>query len=255
MKFAYSTPTADEAQRCVLFDNYQRIGYDGLELKCDQFADDLDDPQRFKDAWGDRPGVAAGLITGGRLDEEGLASLRQVFSFAAVVGAELVIYCHGASREGMTRDDLKAHARAFSQIGKEALQAGAKLSLHNHFNNPVMTHEDIEAFFGAADTDAIGLTVDTAHLAKSGVDDIAGVIRDFAGAIDNFHLKDFVDGQWRVLGEGAIDFGPIFQAIREVGYDGWVSTDEESGADILAAMTTCYAFMKDGLPQALSPGG
>ena len=51
----------------------------------------------------------------------------------------------------------------------------------------------------------------------------------------------------RVLGEGNIDFEPIFRSIKEIGYDGWVSTDEESGSEVLEAMETCMAFMKEGL--------
>ena len=65
--------------------------------------------------------------------------------------------------------------------------------------------------------------------------------------IDNFHLKDFADGEFRVLGTASIDFDPIFAAIRDIDYDGWISTDEESGADLLEAMEHCLHFMKDGL--------
>lgn len=89
----------------------------------------------------------------------------------------------------------------------------------------------------------VGLTVDTAHLVKSGVSDIAGLIRDLRDVIDNFHLKDFADGCFRVLGTGDIDFGPVFAAILETGYDGWLSADEESGADVVEAMRQCYRFM------------
>ena len=76
------------------------------------------------------------------------------------------------------------------------------------------------------------------------------LLSPFAGLscswIDNFHLKDF-DSDWRVLGEGAIDFGPVFAAIRDIGFDGWVSTDEESGADFVEAMATCHRFVTEGL--------
>ena len=110
-----------------------------------------------------------------------------------------------------------------------------------------MLPEEIEVFFEAVELGSVGLTVDTAHLVKSGVDDVAGVIRGFAPVIDNVHLKDYADGEWRVLGTGDIDFVPVFAAIRDIGYDGWLSTDEESGADVLEAMAACRAFMEQGL--------
>ena len=63
----------------------------------------------------------------------------------------------------------------------------------------------------------------------------------------NFHLKDINDGDFCVLGAGTIDFKPIFEAILGIEYDGWISTDEESGADLVKAMESCLQYMKDGL--------
>ena len=247
MRFAFSRPTPGDDEQRVLFRNFHQIGYDGLQLKRGQYARYLDEPRRFAEDWGEAPGVAAGLITGGRLDKDGIASLRKVLRFASAMGSDRVIFCHGRPREGLTADDIRGFAKRLSEPGAEARSLGTKLSLHHHFNQPVMHRADFDAFFDAVEDGAVGLTVDTAHLVKSGVDDIAGLIRDFAGAIDNFHLKDFADGRWRVLGEGEIDFAPVFTAIRDIGYDGWVSADEESGADIMGAMKTCHQFMTRGL--------
>jgi sugar phosphate isomerase/epimerase len=94
------------------------------------------------------------------------------------------------------------------------------------------------------------LTLDTAHLVKSGIDDVAGVIRDASEQIDNVHLKDFTAGEWRVLGQGAIDFSAIFAAIEDIGYDGWLCADEESGADLIDSMKACYDFMQKPLANA-----
>ena len=245
MKFAYSTPTDDDAHSLRLFDAYGPAGYDGLQLKYNQY--DVDAPEAFLALQADRPGLGSGLITGGTLaDDESVAMLRNVVAFASAVGSDLVIYCHGVSRRGLSDDDRRAFARTFSELGAEALDAGTKLSIHNHFDNPVETSEDMAVFYDAIEPGAVGLTVDTAHLAKSGVSDMGGLIRRFAHVIDNFHLKDF-DDDWRVLGEGAIDFEPIFAAIKDIGYDGWVSADEESGADIVEAMAACHRFVTEGL--------
>ena len=245
MKLAYSTPTDDDAQSLRLFDAYRPAGYDGLQLKYNQY--DVDDPQAFLALQADRPGLGSGLITGGTLaDDESVEALRKVFAFASAVGSDLVIYCHGVSRQGLSDDDRRAMARTFSELGAEALDVGTKLSIHNHFDNPVMTPDDMAVFYDAAEPSTVGLTVDTAHLAKSGVADMGGLIRRFAHVIDNFHLKDF-DGDWRVLGEGDIDFEPVFAAIKDMAFDGWVSTDEESGADLVEAMTVCHRFVTEGL--------
>lgn len=63
-----------------------------------------------------------------------------------------------------------------------------------------MTREEIVRFFTATEGQTVGLTVDTAHLMKSGITDVAGIIREFHQVVDNIHAKDYADGQWRVLG-------------------------------------------------------
>src|SRR5690606_4121572 len=210
MKIAFSRPTATADEQRTLMARYREIGYDGLQLKAGQYRPYLDQPARFVDEWGDQPGVASGLITGGQLDETGIAALRNLIGFAAAIRAERIIFCHGVPRAEVTPADIRAFARTLSELGREARQAGVALSLHQHYNQPVMYRDDIALFCETADPDAVGLTIDTAHLVKSGVEDVAGVIRAFRSHIDNFHLKDFAQGEWRVLGQGAIDFAPIF---------------------------------------------
>ncbi len=245
MKLAFSGKTQSPQQQRELFASFAEVGYDGLQLKGEYYPY-LDEPRRFREDH-PAPGAAAGLIAGGRLDDEGVARLRAIIAFAGAVGSERVIFCHGHPRAGLTPEDIRGFARRLTELGGEARDAGTKLSLHNHCGHPVMTAEDARVFFDAADAEAVGLTVDTAHLVKAGEHDVAGFIRDFAGAIDNLHMKDLAGGEWRVLGEGEIDFAPIFAAVQEIGFDGWVSADEESGADLRHGMEACHAFLREGL--------
>lgn len=247
MKIAFSRPTTTPDEQRLLMTRYREIGFDGLQLKARQYMPYIDQPARFRDEWGQQPGVASGLITAGRLDEPGIAALRKLIGFAAAVHAERIIFCHSVPRAEVTHDDIRAFARTLSQLGREARQAGVALSLHHHFNQPVMHREDIAVFCEIADPAAVGLTIDTAHLVKSGIEDVAGVIRQFRSHIDNFHLKDFANGEWRVLGQGAIDFAPIFHAIGDIGFAGWLCADEESGGDLLGGMAACHAFIQQSL--------
>jgi sugar phosphate isomerase/epimerase len=243
VKFAFSKPTRNDEQTRLLMSRFRQVGYDGLQLKAGQYAPYLDEPERFLADWGDYPGAASALITGGT----DVGSLRRVFSFGRRVGTEIVVLCLGVAREGLTAGDIQELASLVSLLGLEAQDYGLRLSLHHHYDQPVMYREDFDIFFDGVREGSVGLTVDTAHLVKSGVTDIAGLIRSFGEVIDNFHLKDYADGEWRALGTGGIDFEPVFAAIRDIRYDGWVSTDEESGADPLDAMDTCLAFMHSGL--------
>jgi len=246
MKLAFSKPTGTQEDTRTLMTRFREVGYDGLQLKAGQYAGYLDRPEEFLADWGQQRGVASALITG--VGGEGsVGELRRVFAFGRIVGADLIVLCFGLPREGMTAERLRHHAQVLSLLGLEAQDYGLRLSLHHHHGHPVMTRDDLDVFYGAVEEGSIGLTVDTAHLVKSGIDDVAGVIRDLAPVIDNFHLKDYAAGEWRMLGTGSIDFEPIFAAIAAIGYDGWLSTDEESDAPLLPAMEHCLAFMRKGL--------
>jgi sugar phosphate isomerase/epimerase len=244
MKLALSKPTATAAETRELIETFRERGFDGLQLKADQYRPYLDEPARFLDDWGRFPVATQALIAGCALDDAGRALLDRTIAFGARVGTITLVFCHCVPRDGLTPDDLRRMARELSEIGKMARDAGIKLSLHHHFGQPVMLAEDADVFFAAVSDNAVGLTVDTAHLVQSGIADVAGFIRRFASVIDNYHLKDIRAGQFEVLGRGEIDFRPVFAAIRGTGYSGFVSADEESGSGLADAMIACRGAME-----------
>ncbi|EFH85174.1 sugar phosphate isomerase/epimerase family protein [Ktedonobacter racemifer] len=244
MKMAFSKPTADADEQQLLFSHFRSAGYGGLQLKAGQYREYVAQSERFLEKWGDDArDLASGLITGGLLDEAGIADLRALFKFAQAVGSERIIFCHAQPREGLSNADIQSYACILSDLGKEAQQYGIALSLHHHYNQPVMYRQDFAVFFDAVSDQTIKLTVDTAHLIKSGIDDIAGIIRDYRMVLDNMHIKDIADNEFKVLGKGTIDFTPVFAALHDVGYQGWLCADEESGDDLTGAMETCAQFL------------
>jgi sugar phosphate isomerase/epimerase len=244
MRLAFSRPTSGDAEQRSLFSSFRAAGFDGLQLKASQYQRYLNDPERFRSDWGSDPGLVAALITGGALDDAGIAALRQVLAFARSVASERVVFCHGIPRRGLGQADIQRFAQMLADLGEEARDSGIRLSLHHHYDQPVMQRDDFDAFFSAVGARPVGLTVDTAHLVKSGISDVPAVIRDYRAFIDNIHLKDYADGAFRVLGEGQIEFDPIFRALREIGYEGWLCADEESGGDLEAGMKACAQFIR-----------
>ena len=247
MKIAFSKPTQDPDEQRELFAGYRAAGYEGLQLKGGQYAGYLGDPADFVGTWGDDPALTSGLITMGTLDGNGVAHLRRVIGFGARTRAERVVFCHDHPRDGVTARDLTRFARTLSGLGREAADQGVALSLHHHFQQPVMHRDDVEVFFSAAEH--VGLTVDTAHLAKSGITDAAGLIRDFGRVIDNVHLKDYEQGQWRILGRGTLGFRAIIAALHDIDYAGWLCVDEESPASLAEGLRASREYLR----QLLSP--
>lgn len=247
MKLAFSRPTDGPTEQRELFSAFRVAGFDGLQLKGGQYGAYLREPERFRQEWGEDSGAVSALITGGRLDREGIAALRQVIAFAAAVRSERVVFCHGVPRSGVSSGDLRTFASILDDLGAEARASGVALSLHHHYDQPVMCRDDFEHFFGSIRGGNVGLTVDTAHLVKSGITAIGALVRDFREFVDNVHLKDYAGGEFQVLGSGSIDFDPVFAALKEIGYDGWLCADEESGAEIQAGLAASFRFLRSGM--------
>ncbi|HTG70114.1 MAG TPA: sugar phosphate isomerase/epimerase [Candidatus Udaeobacter sp.] len=246
VKLAFSRPTATDEERNRLFNRYRPAGYEGLQLKSGQYAPYLKEPERFLEEWGHLDGIGSALITGGNLDEHGIDELRERFRFGRKIGSELIVFCHGVSRSKVTAEHIRKYADVLSGLGQEAQQHGLKLSLHHHYDQPVMYREDFDIFFDRVREGTVGLTIDTAHLVKSGFADSTELIRSFKSVIDNYHMKDIADGEWQILGRGKIAFPQIFEAIKDSGYSGWVSADEESGGGIDEGLAECVSFLKSG---------
>ena len=83
---------------------------------------------------------------------------------------------------------------------------------------------------------------------------MATAIRDLGReAIGQIHFRDvrISEGQPPdynlALGEGNVDFRAVVQALRAIGYDGWIILETPPGADPLASASANLAFARDAL--------
>lgn len=235
----FSIPTNEESEQRALFRQFKQHQFQNLQLKGGQYARYNFDSEHYLNDW--PRGSAAGLICGGSLNEGGQNELRRVCKFAGEIGAPLVVFCHGYAHDSTSDKDREKFAHILSKIAGEVAREGVMLSLHHHYDQPVMTRDDLRVFFGASEN--VGLTIDTAHLWKAGEKSIADIIRQFAPFIDNVHLKDFATGQFQTLGQGDIPFAPIFKALKEIKYDGPLCVDEESGASVRQSLSDTEKFL------------
>ena len=97
---------------------------------------------------------------------------------------------------------------------------------------------------------ALGTTaiVPPSAWAQRATSGIAGIVRDYRGVLDNVHVKDIVgtgaSARFVPLGEGEIPFAPVFAALRDNNYSGWLCADEESGVGVLEGMQAAYRFLE-----------
>lgn len=216
---------------------FRAAGYEGLQLKGAQYTDYLGSPQRALDELASDAGVYSAVITGDSIDEAGRDRIRGTIDFAAAVGAERIVFCHGHPHDGVDAALRREFAKTLTEIAIESRDRGVAFSLHHHTDQPVMVLEDFREFFDGLEPGVLGLTVDTAHLARSGLSDLPGFIDEFGSFVDNLHLKDYSipvgrDGEWRLLGEGELDLIGVLDALDRAGYAGWLCVDEESTASL-----------------------
>ncbi|ADD04365.1 YfiH family protein [Natrialba magadii ATCC 43099] len=77
--------------------------------------------------------------------------------------------------------------------------------------------------------DSLGVNLDVGHAAVYG-EDVVKSIRRSAGSITGVHLEDIVGGRrgkhyHRIPGEGDLDFRAIFDALDDIGYDGFATLE------------------------------
>ena len=153
--------------------------------------------------------------------------------------AEWEIFTHGAERI----------ARAVRSA------TGLPTAFHHHCAGYVETPEEIAHFLDLTDADLIGLVFDTGHyLYGSGSNDgqivLAG-LRRFGNRVWHVHFKDcqpriaaqarredrdyftaLRHGVFCELGKGAVPFAGVLHGLRERGYRGWITVEQ----DILPGM-------------------
>jgi sugar phosphate isomerase/epimerase len=77
--------------------------------------------------------------------------------------------------------------------------------------------------------DSLGVNLDVGHAAVYG-EDLTETIHRSAGHITGVHLEDIVGGRrgthyHRIPGEGDLDFRTVFDALDDVGYDGFATLE------------------------------
>jgi inosose dehydratase len=131
------------------------------------------------------------------------------------------------------------------KLGDLAHEKGMTIVYHHHMGTGVQTTAEIDRLMSETQADKVSLLFDTGHLVFSGEDPLA-VYHKYADRIKHIHLKDIrqermedvrkekksfltgvKEGVFTVPGDGMIDFNPIWAAINDSGYEGWMMVEAE----------------------------
>jgi sugar phosphate isomerase/epimerase len=179
--------------------------------------------------------LTLGLPDAGARRQAG-AFVRSIIDLAGPFGAPAII----GSMQGRWGDgvDRATHlgwlSEALDELGEHARQYSVPLiyePLNRYETNVCTTIESGVQLLQGLSTRNVLLLADLFHMNIEEVD-IAAALRQGQGAIGHVH---FVDSNRRPAGMGHIDYAPIVQALRDIGYDRFASAEALPFPDPLAA--------------------
>ncbi len=175
---------------------------------------------------------------------EELARVTRAADRAAELGAPHLVVGGGAKRFDGTREaDYHKLAAALDRVKDLAEARGLRAHYHPHLSTIVEGPASVAKIF---DLTAIDFCPDTAHLAAAGGDP-ASLIREHARRISYVHLKGFQKTPFAFtpLDRGDIQTAPILQALRDIGYQGWVCAELDAWPDAAEGARLSMTYLKN----------
>jgi D-psicose/D-tagatose/L-ribulose 3-epimerase len=242
-------------QHDALLSDIRKTGFDGVEVPIfDGTPDDYARLGQRLDALGlQRTAVSAigdpalDLISpDAQIRLAGIDRMRWVLDCSAALGADRV--------SGPTADELSRAADSQREIGAHAATIGVTVGLEalNRFECYLLnTMADLSAFIHRVDHPNIRAMYDTFHSNIEEADPIGALTRNRAEVV-HIHISENDRG---VPGRGNIPWKETFSAIRDIGYDDWLTIEAFGrGLPDLAAATKVWRDFSES-PEAVYRDG
>ena len=156
----------------------------------------------------------------------------RLVKFAASVGCKRLVL-GGGGEKGIEDKNFVEVASTINKIGKTCNDFGIEAIYHPYYPF-IQTKEQVEKICELTDPDHVHLALDTGHLTAAGCD-LLQLIRKYRERTNLVHFKDFKDGNFVPFTEGIINFQAITKQLKSLGYNGWVTIDDEIAPSGLSA--------------------
>lgn len=237
-------------------DQARKAGYAGIELG-HKFPRDAGTLRPLLDSYG--LALVSGWYSARLLErspEEEIEAMQGHLDLLTALGCEVMVFAETsrcvhtqvgtplAGRPIMTEGEWARLCTGLDRVGQVLWEAGMRLAYHHHMGTVIQTEAEVDRLM-AETGPAVGLLLDTGHLAYAGGDPLAAV-RNHGGRVVHVHLKDVrrevvarataegwpflyavPEGVFTVPGDGQIDYPPVLQALKSAGYDGWLVVEAE----------------------------
>jgi len=222
-----------------IFSDAQKLGFDGVEL-WNINEDAVDELKKLSQ----KTGVAAISVVCG---PKGLASpdaeerksatgeLAAVISRCEAVGAGVILVPFFGMRNLEDEDAVALAIEHFKECAKEAEQSKVILALEMAMNAP-----DSLELVNRIGSEYVKVYYDVGNAVNAGYD-VVEEIKLLAGQISQIHIKD-AGGQF--LGEGKVPLKAACEAIKEIGFDGYLVLETPATDNPPKAAEKNLAYLK-----------
>jgi sugar phosphate isomerase/epimerase len=243
----YGTNSPDEA-----IDVLKRTGYDGVEWSLrlhfktpEQLPDIAEKTRKQGLEVCDIMASQDLVVTDDRIRTERVDLIKKCISAAKSASVNTVNLFTGpadwdpkAAKIGREISEERAWSvvvDAFSDIVEAAEKNSVTITVEAAFGMLVRDYYTMREFLSNFDSKQLSVNMDPSHLALYG-NDPAWAVKRLGKRIKHVHVKDVVGkpgslGEsfiFPLLGEGIIDWKNFFTALKDVGYDGFLSIEFES---------------------------
>jgi inosose dehydratase len=175
-----------------------------------------------------------------------------------------------SQRPRLASGDWAGFGAKLTGLADHLAKRGVAMAYHHHMGTVVESADDVDRLM-AATGPAVGLLLDTGHLAYAGADplalakryktrinhvhfkDIRRTVLDQLRAVDASFLDSVVEGVFTVPGDGSIDYPPILAELKQEGYAGWLVVEAEQDpakAHPLTYARKGFAYLSGAAAQA-----
>lgn len=231
-------------------DEISAVGYKGFETGLSFFVEEFYGKEKeLKNIIEERNLELVTLYGGGgfidptKYDEE-IERNTKGMEILSKMGCLYLVLGGGTKKaEGNSEEDYRILAKALNELGRRCKDYGLKACYHLHWKTMVETREQLTWLMENTDPDLVGLTADTAHIARGGSDPVE-VFQTYIDRISYTHFKDIdvnemkenaakgdyrsVINYFKELGEGKVDFSSIIQIMDKSNYNGWIMVELDS---------------------------
>ena len=200
----------------------KEIGLEGVQIDAGGAADKLsvcqpEVQQRYKDAM-EKTGMAVASICMGLLNGNPLISdsrapgwVSATIEVAANLKAKAILVAFFGRGTLKTQEEKDKAAEILKPLAPKAEKAGVILGIEN-----TLSAEDNIRIVDKIKSPAVQVYYDVANSTFNGYD-VPKEIRLLGKRICELHFKDST-----LLGQGKVNYPPIREAVRDIGYEGWI---------------------------------